>query len=113
MAKLSPTDVARLRANMSRRLTQITNRMSAHALGELDSPMDATQIKAAEVLIKSVLPAQIAQQINHTSDDGPKSREEILALVERSRREVIKSLSAEEVQQIMRPVNEDSMNTNE
>lgn len=47
--------------------TQLINRLQKHALGKLKKPMDATQIRAVEVLLKKSVPD--LQSITHQGDD--------------------------------------------
>jgi hypothetical protein len=36
--------------------TQLIKRLTSHALGELEKPMDPSQVRAAEILLKKTIP---------------------------------------------------------
>lgn len=50
------------------RTTQLINRLQNHALGELKPPLDSTQIKALEILLRKSVPD--LQSVAHTGADG-------------------------------------------
>ena len=58
---LSKLQIGRIRANLSRNASQLGNRLTAHALGEVD--MNPSEIKAAQVVLTHVLPGQQQTQI--------------------------------------------------
>lgn len=80
--------------------TQIVNRLEKHFNGELDTPLDATQLKAAEMLLARTLPvlsaveqtnvnpmdsmseAQIIQQLQALISANPELTAQLLAQVQ-------------------------------
>lgn len=66
--QLSKLQISRIRANLSRKASQLGNRLSAHALGETGKDgkpveMSPSQIKAAQVILGHILPAQAQTQV--------------------------------------------------
>jgi len=64
--RLNPRHQESVRAKIQ--TTQLINRLTAHALGKLKKPMDASQVRAAEVLLKKRLPDLAT--VEHTGKDG-------------------------------------------
>ena len=62
--QLSNTEIGRIRSNLSSQASNIGARLRKHALGTLEDKdgnkieMSSTQIKAAELILKHVLPGQ-------------------------------------------------------
>ena len=66
IAELSNLQIGRIRSNLSRKATQIGERLQKNAMGTLTDndknplEMSASQIKSAELVLKHVLPGQQA-----------------------------------------------------
>ena len=48
--------------------TQLIKRLTSHALGELEKPMEASQVRAAEILLKKTIPD--LSNVEHTGEGG-------------------------------------------
>lgn len=51
--------------------TQLTKRLQEHALGKLKKPMDATQIQAANILLKKSVPDLQSIAMSGDGEGGP------------------------------------------
>ena len=66
---LSKLEIGRIRSNLSRRATQLGNRLSKFAMGEDGIEMTPSQVKAAGTVLSHVLPSQAQTQIEDVTPD--------------------------------------------
>ena len=72
--ELTKAQIGRIRANLSRKATQVGDRLSKFALGESDSygneiEMSQAQVAAAKAVLNHVLPAQQQTQLEDITKD--------------------------------------------
>ena len=100
--ELSNLQIGRIRANLSRKTTQIGNRLQLNAAGELKDKdgnlieMTSSQLKSAELVLKHVLPGQQATTFNDVTEP-----EKSMADVEREYQEVIAQLPVHDLRQVL------------
>ena len=63
------------------RATELINRLTVHALSRTPV-MDATQVRAAEILLKKILPDQ--KQVEHSGEEGGPITVEIVRFSDQS-----------------------------
>ena len=66
---LSKLEIGRIRSNLSRKATQLGNRLSKFAMGEEGIEMTPSQVKAAGLVLSHVLPSQAQTQIEDITPD--------------------------------------------
>ena len=66
---LSKLEIGRIRSNLSRKATQLGNRLSKFAMGEDGIEMTPSQVKAAGLVLSHVLPSQAQTQIEDITPD--------------------------------------------
>jgi hypothetical protein len=102
IAELTNLEIGRLRANLSRKVSAIGNRLTDNALGTLTDndkqpiEMTAGQLKAAEILIKNTLPAQAASTVLDLTPPEPRMED-----LERDYLEAIASMPATDLKQVL------------
>ena len=107
--QLSRHDISRIRANISRRASVIGDRLARSAEGTLTDndgnpiEMTASQLKSAEIILKHTLPAQAQTEVTDVTDN-PMTREEMEAQGKKLRQQIIESLTAEEISQVMKVI---------
>jgi Mg/Co/Ni transporter MgtE len=101
--ELSKLQIGRLRANLSRKNTQIGVRLQRNAMGTLTdengdkAEMTAGQLKAAEILFKNTLPGQQSTEFNDVSEPE-KTREQI----ESEYQQALESLPVSDLTEVLR-----------
>lgn len=69
LSELSKSQIGKIRANMARKATQISNRLSAFSLDTDETvKMSATQVNAAKVVLAHVLPSQATTEFSDVTE---------------------------------------------
>ncbi len=99
-AKLTLSQIGKLRATAAKRTAQILSRVSRSALGELDKPMTQAELKAASIAINAVLPAQASQTFEDVTEDHGKA-EDVQANMHEYLKTVIHSMSPDDIKALL------------
>ena len=105
---LSNLQIGRIRANLSRRTTQIAERLKKNAEGTLRNPegelieMTAGQINSAALILKHVLPGQQATTFQDVTEPE-QSKEQI----EREYQQAIANLPVTDLKEVLRAMPKD------
>jgi len=84
-----------IRSNLARSASQIGNRLAQNALGKLETELTPGQIKSCEAVLRHVLPAMQSTEVMDITETV--SRDEMQEQLEEYKRELIKSLSSDEI----------------
>mgnify|MGYP001821068568 CR=1 FL=1 len=88
---LSKLEIGRIRSNLSRRASVLGDKLTKHALGEQE--MTPSQIKAAQVVLQHVLPAQAQTQVEDVTEARPDPLDTKAKLDELAREQIIDRLT--------------------
>ncbi len=97
--KLTNSSIAQIRANQARRCSAILTRVAKFANGETDpEEMNQAQLKAAQLIINSVLPAQATSQVETTT--APTDIQATEDRLKQLREQLIATLTPDEIKAI-------------
>lgn len=66
---MTKSEIQRIRANLSRKATQIGNRLSDYALGVEGIQMSSAQVRAGLGVLQNVLPSMQSMELNDISEN--------------------------------------------
>ncbi len=93
-----------IRANLARKASQLGNRLTKYGLGELpEDAMSANQVRAALGVLSHVLPSMVQQEVEDVTERTI-NREEILKRQNELRKQILKTVTPEELAGLMHPV---------